>query len=216
MIHTLKDILNSFQGVDGNEELLLKTMNELSHYFFFGGYFLVNDRKIYLRDIEFYYHEEGEKAKIKDYVMYHISDKIKDAEKKNDYYPLGTFNAHMSGIDFTFENKDKQYRASILIRGVKVIDKNNKPIIEVRPTYVYEYLLMGNSLLENGISIKWVDKKLTDESVEQGYRKNVCQYDRLGNKIEYQEGSDNKSIIIGKKKYCQCTRKWRFWVKEEK
>ena len=75
---------------------------------------------------------------------------------------------------------------------------------------------MGNSLLDNGISVKWVDEELAVESVEQGYRKNVCQYDRLGNKIEYQGESDNKSITLGKKRYCQCARKWRFRVKEEK
>ena len=47
------------------------------------------------------------------------------------------------------------------------------------------------------------------------YRKNVCQYDHSGNKIEYQDDANNKPVTIGKKKYCQCTRKWRFWIKEE-
>ena len=27
--------------------------------------------------------------------------------------------------------------------------------------------------------------------------------------------ANNKPVTIGKKKYCQCTRKWRFWIKEE-
>lgn len=152
-------------------------MNKLARHFFFGGYFQVNNRKIYLRDIEFYYHEEGDGAKIKDYIMYHISDKIKDPTMKNEYYPLGSFNAHVSGIDFTFENKKKEYRASILIRGIKVIDKDSEPIIETRPTYVYEYLLMGNSLFDDGIHIKWIDEELPTEPMQQGYRKNVCQYD---------------------------------------
>ena len=142
MKNTLKGILEAFQGAHGDKKLLLEEMDKLAHHFFFGGYFQVNNRKIYLRDIEFYYHEEGEGAKIKDYIMYHISDKIKDPSMKNEYYPLGSFNAHVSGVDFTFENKDRQYRASILIRGIKVVDKDSEPIIETRPTYVYEYLLM--------------------------------------------------------------------------
>lgn len=86
---------------------------------------------------------------------------------KNEYYPFGSFNVYVSGVDFTFINKDKKYRASILIRGIKIVDKDSKPVIETRPTYVYEYLLMGNSLLDNGISIKWVDEELAVESVEQ-------------------------------------------------
>ena len=60
MENTLKGILEVFQGANGNEELLLKEMNKLARHFFCGGYFQVNNRKIYLRDIEFYYHEEGE------------------------------------------------------------------------------------------------------------------------------------------------------------
>ncbi|MCS3161578.1 hypothetical protein NXX71_12375 [Bacteroides faecis] len=199
MKNTLKGILEAFQGANGDEKLLLEEMNKLAHHFFFGGYFQINNRKIYLRDIEFYYHEEGDGAKIKDYIMYHISDKIKDPTMKNEYYPLGSFNAHVSGVDFTFENEDKKYRASILIRGIKVIDKDSEPIIETRPTYVYEYLLMGNSLFDDGIHIKWIDKELPIEPIEQGYRKNVCQYDSFGNKIEYQGDANNKPVTIGKK-----------------
>ena len=168
MKNTLKGILEAFQGANGDEKLLLKEMNKLAHHFFFGGYFQVNNRKIYLRDIEFYYHEEGDGAKIKDYIMYHTSDKIKDPTMKNEYYSFGSFNAHVSGIDFTFENEDKKYRASILIRGIKVINKDSKPIIESRPTYVYEYLLMGNSLFDDGIHIKWIDEELPTEPMEQG------------------------------------------------
>lgn len=58
-------------------------------------YFLVNDKRIYLRDIEFYYHEEGEHAKIKDYGMYHIADKMKD-DKKDEYFLLGSPNAYIA------------------------------------------------------------------------------------------------------------------------
>ena len=74
---------------------------------------------------------------------------------------------------------------------------------------------MGNSLFDDGTQIKWIDEELPTEPIEQGYRKNVCQYDHSGNKIEYQDDANNKPVTIGKKKYCQCTRKWRFWIKEE-
>lgn len=60
MENTLKGILEAFQGVNEDEELLLKEMNKLARHFFFGGYFQVNNRKISLRDIEFYYYKEGE------------------------------------------------------------------------------------------------------------------------------------------------------------
>ena len=74
---------------------------------------------------------------------------------------------------------------------------------------------MGNSLFDDGIHIKWIDEELPTEPIEQGYRKNVCQYDPFGNKIEYQNDSSNKPVTIGKKKYCQCIREWRFWIKEK-
>lgn len=212
MIYTLKETLNAFQGVNGNGELLLKKMQELACHFFFGGYLKVNDTKNYLCDIEFYYHEEGEKGQIKDYVMYHISDKIKAPNQKNKYYPLGSFNAHVSGVDFTFENGDKQYRASILIRGIKTVGKDGNTIIETRPTYVYEYLLMGKSLFDDGVNIKWIDEEIPIKPIEKAYRKNVCQYDCSGNKVEYQDDSNNKPVTIGNTKYCQCTREWRFWI----
>ena len=74
---------------------------------------------------------------------------------------------------------------------------------------------MGNSLFDDGIQIKWIDEELPTEPIEQGYRKNVCQYDHSGNKIEYQDDANNKPVTIGKKKYCQCIREWRFWIKEK-
>lgn len=60
MKNTLKGILEAFQGANGDEKLLLEEMNKLAHHFFFGGYFQINNRKIYLCGIEFYYHEEGD------------------------------------------------------------------------------------------------------------------------------------------------------------
>ena len=217
MKNTLKGILEAFQGAHGDKKLLLEEMDKLAHHFFFGGYFQVNNRKIYLRYLDFYYHDDGEGAMIKDFILYHISDKIKDPSMKNEYYPLGSFNAHVSGVDFTFENKDRQYRASILIRGIKVVDKDSEPIIETRPTYVYEYLLMGKPLFNDGVHIKWVDaeRPINLEQIKQTYRKNVCQYDKGGNRIAYQKGLNQLPVRIGKKVYCQCMRKWRFYLNKQ-
>lgn len=214
MKKALKEVLDSFQGVDGDETLLQKEIQTLNTLFFFGGYFQVNNKKIYLTDIEFYYHEEGTGDKIKDFIMYHTNDH----EKKNiDYFPLGSFNAHVSGVDFTFENKDKQYRASILIRGVKIVNDNGEITFETRPTYVYEYLLMGKPLFNDGVHIKWVDaeRPINLEQIKQTYRKNVCQYDKGGNRIAYQKGLNQLPVRIGKKVYCQCMRKWRFYLNKQ-
>lgn len=63
--------------------------------------------------------------------------------------------------------------------------------------------------------IEWIGEELPVEPMQQGYRKNVCQYDPFSNKIEYQNDSNNKPVTIGKNKYCQCTREWRFWIKEK-
>ena len=39
-----------FQGANG-DKLLLEEMSKLAHYFFFGGYLQVNNRKMYLCDV---------------------------------------------------------------------------------------------------------------------------------------------------------------------
>lgn len=58
---------------------------------------------------------------------------------------------------------------------------------------------MGNSLFDDGIHIKWIDEELPTEPMQQGYRKNVCQYDPFGNRIEYQGDANNKPVTIGKR-----------------
>ena len=55
---------------------------------------------------------------------------------------------------------------------------------------------MGNSLFDDGLQIKWIDEELPTEPIEQGYRKNVCQYDHSGNKIEYQDDANNKPVEV--------------------
>ena len=109
----LHTVLDSFEGADGDITKLEKEFRRLAEYFLYGGYISVNETtKVYLRDIEFYYHEE--EGAIKDPIMYHRNTKNNSDVK---YYKLGHLNAHVSGVDITLENDNKKYRDAILIRG---------------------------------------------------------------------------------------------------
>ena len=69
-ILSLTDALARFRGADGKEENLAEQFGLLADYLLRGGYIAVGDtRRIYLRDVEFYYHEE--EGPVKDPVMYH-------------------------------------------------------------------------------------------------------------------------------------------------
>ena len=96
------------------------------------GYFLVNGEYIIdLGAIELYYHEE-EDGGIKDYIMYHTnahSSKSKVYKLNNNsfpYFKFGSFNLHQSGVDVTFENEEKKYRASFLIRSYRLLRKGEE------------------------------------------------------------------------------------------
>lgn len=102
-------------------------MKDLAKYFLYGGYINVrNQYHIYIKTVEFYYHEEeGDK---KDPIMYH----------RNNYFVQGdipfftplSFNSHDTGVDITFEDEIKKIRASVLIRGYEVFDcKNGKRLV---------------------------------------------------------------------------------------
>lgn len=113
------------------------------------GYFLVNETKrVYICDVEFYYHEEKEGG-VKDWIMYHRDNHPNNNDRKTvAYFKPGQFNAHTSGIDITFENEDQEYRAGMLIRGFKVVTEplaesslgNNDSIFKYdsRSTYFYK------------------------------------------------------------------------------
>lgn len=102
-------VLKNFQGVreeQGENEklrnLAVQFMN-VAENILLGACFEVNGvRRIYPLEIEFYYHEEGDDG-LKDPVMYHTND---HENKQLDYYPLGSLNCHVSGIDITFENEE--------------------------------------------------------------------------------------------------------------
>lgn len=229
-MESLEKVLRKFSEVKGDKDKLEEIMCESANYFFYGGYFQVGFNKIYLTDIEFYYHEEGNEGKIHDYGMYHISKKLKENEKQA--LPFCSFYLHPSGMDFTFEddqNKECKYRASILIRGIKY--ENGKT--ETRPTYICCDFLMNNSLLNDGFTIKWInDNKflhnnngyqepsvrknlpiVKPESINTKSKENYLYKDRMNIDLNEYNNVRCRDLIVlrlNKIDFIQCPRKWRF------
>ena len=225
--NTLYEALAGFNGVtniklDSEKRVILsKQFSELATKIFNTGYFEVNGcRRIYPTVIEFYYHEEVEGGLL-DPIMYHTNLNNKE---QVDYYPFGSFNFHVSGLDVTFEKKD-EYRASFLIREYDVYSLKNgvwfKDKSECRSTYIYEDMLMGLSVFD-GISICWVtEKSVCEYSVTTTERKNVASYhkendtyikDEISND-EYKKLSDSEKTLYfsySGKKYKKCTRQWSY------
>lgn len=144
------------------------------------GYFLINgSKKIYPVEIEFYIYGEKESDQIQewmcDYNMYHrhydkIDRKNPKSDKKNyvEYFPTaGSLFPHKSGVDVTFEDEDKEYRASFLIKAYR-IDKPNGTI-ERRSTYLREEMFGYAPFGDDGLNlnIKWVD----DPTVRTGIKR---------------------------------------------
>lgn len=209
-------ILEGFKGAEGSKDNLEKKFNEIAEYFLTKGYFYVNEtRKVYICDVEFYYHEEDETNpnRIKDYSMYHRNRRDKN-NLKPDFFAVGQFNAHASGIDITFEDvKNKKYRAGMLIRGFKIDNiKPPKGEYDERSTYFYEALL--NCELQQGqpFTIEWKeyeDGELSpfgERKITPKTRKNIVQYHESGEK----EGT--KIIDKDNGKTIKCDRPWRFHI----
>ncbi|MCF2560559.1 hypothetical protein I6E23_11435 [Prevotella brevis] len=225
--NTLYEALAGFNGVSDiklesvKQEELSKQFSEVAKRIFNTGYFEVNgSRRIYPTVIEFYYHEEVEGG-LEDPIMYHTNLNNKG---QVDYYPFGSFNFHVSGLDVTFEKKD-EYRASFLIREYDVYSLKDgawiKDKSECRSTYIYEDMLMGLSVFD-GISINWVTEQSAIEySVTTTERKNVASYHIENNKYvkdeisneDYKNLPDSKKALYfsySGKKYKKCTRQWSY------
>lgn len=69
--------------------------------------------------VELYYIEE-DKGGYRDPIMYHINKRrpivFEDNGINFEYFKFGSLHLHTSGVDVTFENPFKHYRASFLIR----------------------------------------------------------------------------------------------------
>ena len=190
----LLECLKQFKGApekgdkETRQEALEKDFVLLAKKLLYGGAFVISDNgqdlyTIELRSIEFYYHEEKDlpdRERIYDWIVYHKN--TKNAIKKA--YITGYLNAHVSGIDITFEDNtnpdDPKYRASALIRSFYVrkgLKGNEEP--EEHSTKIYDEILMQAPL--RGYSIRWKDDdKKTDFSKDKlysGRRINVFQYE---------------------------------------
>lgn len=147
------------------------------------GYFLIDNEFILdFGSIELYYHEEYDGG-LKDHKMYHTNEKLPKSYlnkiKKYPYgqltlfyrsiienngYPyfkIGSVNLHQSGVDVTFENKEKQYRASFLIRSYRMTKKKdfNNDNVLYDPCSSHLYDDMNNAgLLSLGkrSTIEWI------------------------------------------------------------
>lgn len=198
--------LRAFQEGVNDRSNLEAEFSKLAEYLLGSGHFSVDygngdGYDIYLKDIEFYFHEE--QGPEKDYIVYH-RDNHKDykpviEDKTRKYLPVGSFYGHISGIDLTFENEAEHYRASCLLRGFKVMDKKTgETFDETRPTYLYEYLVGG---LTNNITWVESDNDVTGDDIDRTTRKNVYEYDdsNAGNPKKNEKEIDK--------------REWRYYIK---
>lgn len=110
--------LKAFKGAEGCEANLFEEFKKIAEAAFFSGYFLINGGckdayKLKLTCIEFYYHEDDG----------YIKDKIKYLKGKDEFgYALGAVCPNPSGVDVLFDDPQKKYHTSFLIRGYKAIE----------------------------------------------------------------------------------------------
>jgi len=157
------------------DDSLTKEFIKLAPFFLNGGYILVHKRyRVYLQQIEFYFHSEQPNG-VKDDIVYHRNDY--HVEGVLPYFVPITFHAHPSGYDIAFENPTEKYRASILIRAYEIYDEkyaennadgkkfmkvedrkfvySHEPISNTQSTYLYD-ILNG---FGTDIDICWIDEK---------------------------------------------------------
>ena len=186
--------------------------------------------------VEIYYHEEA--GTIKDPIVYHrnpdndnhknkfrITDEKDPAYRDLEYFDSGILHNHVSGIDITFENRNKRYRASALIRAFKIeiTEGENKVsipkvleiadnAIENRSTYMYSALFSEFSIFDGGFSIKWEDNvnQYNESWIEKNVRINVAKYND-GKKVDWNH--TDRIQLTENKKYVQDLRRWRFSIK---
>jgi len=176
------------------------------------GYFLINEKYIIdIGAIELYYHEDGEDGNIKDYIMYHTNahpykSRMFEIAEGYPYYKFGSFNMHQSGLDITFENQEKKYRASFLIRSYRLLEtENGKFPISDNTKYDHCSTHIFDDMFYEGISfnntkIEW--KKINNKGRnldEPIFRINVPMYRKEG-KGKYEkltvEYMDNHDLLL--------------------
>ena len=192
-------------------------MKDLAKYFLYGGYINVrNQYHIYIKTVEFYYHEED--GDIKDPIMYHRNNYFVEGDIP--YFTPLSFNSHDTGVDISFENEKKKIRASVLIRAYEVLDCNNGRLVwnptagqfqkyvegEAKNIYntqcLYLKRILNGFTSEGTPEITWID----DDSfnLEDIHDKDVTTICRKG--VFESENDERYMPIKGKKN----NRKWGF------
>lgn len=219
-MNELIEKLKEFQQDRDAKKNLEGSFLKLACYLLYGGYFYCSKRyNLYITCVEFYYHEE--EGEIKDPIVYHRNKKKWNkktheiVQETKPYFEIGTLNLHISGIDITFEKKDK-YRASALIRAFRIYDKIEKVWFDEdeRSTYVYEYLFDGLNVDNSLTQLNWIeDKQPMPEYLPTNSRKNVFHY--VSSEAEAQkEGLEAERLKVYDSEYYKtkkpCERKWRY------
>lgn len=169
---TLLGKLNSFNGAQKDSfenklEELNSQFREIAEIMLCKGHLDFAGKKVYIRDVEFYYHEEN--GIMKDPIMYHTNDE----KGEKTYLKPGSFHFHVSGVDITFEKEESKFRASALIRGYSIDDPNGS--VEGRPTYLYDLFNCLSPFEKN--TVEWVEiDNLPTIDIKQTYRQNVPLY----------------------------------------
>ena len=183
-MNELIGILQNFKGATVEKSQLEERLGDLDRqfkeiatYLITGGYLLCNNKyRLYITSVEFYYHEEEKRdGRIEDPIMYHRNkwNNYIRREEEFEYFPIGTFYPHESGVDITFECPGK-YRASALIREFYITRANDpnehhnckyyspssgwgkERSIDIRPSYVYEWLFNGLEMCKS--TFTWIEE----------------------------------------------------------
>lgn len=222
----LSTLLSEFSGAHGKTEKertdsLKPAFEQIAGKLLYGGHFIVTEengdvvRNVYLHNVEFYYHEEGD-GLVKDYIVYHRNPE-NPAKTPNPLppFPIGSLHTHVSGIDITFEDNrhpDKpKYRASVLVRAFRVeVVKETEGLsfsmdVDERSTSFYNALFMGVNVLDRKLSVHWHDNGVKQCEIPQCKpRHNVGKFDEKIHKKGYK-------YHVKKEKFEQDERLWAFF-----
>ncbi len=210
-----------------NENAVAECFEPCAKEILLNGYFLINNEYIIdLGSIELYYHEET--GPIKDYIMYHrkerVTSRIKEFNNGNlPYFEFGSMNLHQSGVDVTFENgeKEKEYRASFLIRSYRVLRKSDDIANDIIPfdphsTHIFDDMFYKGISFneEKKTTIEWIEReKGVYDIIDKIPRQNVAKYTENMEKVKIANGEtmQSKEILrINGINYRRDMRPWQF------
>lgn len=208
-----------------NENAVAECFEPCAKKILLNGCFLINNEYIIdIGSIELYYHEET--GPIKDYIMYHrkerVTSRIKEFNNGNlPYYEFGSMNLHQSGVDVTFENGEKEYRASFLIRSYRVLRKSDDIANDIIPfdphsTHIFDDMFYKGISFneEKKTTIEWIErKKSVYDIIDKIPRQNVAKYTENMEKVKIANGEtvQSKEILrINGINYKRDMRPWQF------